>query len=432
MKKILLFVLVAMLVASCATTRKPIATNPRPTLTAEDISKIEIKEDSLAKAEEFVKVENVNVTVGEETPVSYSREDLVNVLMDLSTLTGINIIPDNSVEGVVTANIEGMPLESVLKMILYPNGYKYKYIADGNYYIVGTADPENTSFNDLTDPVVIKTNKDAGKVLAQISPYYHPYIKADGQSISVRASKDIIEAVKKEIKIIDKQKRQVEVTAQFVMVEWKKGRALGAQWSDINLSGLGIAELIKGGTSSLIANLTSNLTSILAVNGYDTKINMVAEPRIVVEEGENAEINISEDHMFLILSGGGTAYSYFTTKEVEVGIKMNVQPFLNRDGSLRLYVNPQVSDIIGEREFKNGSSTQKLPIVAKRSTNTVLNVGNGETVAIGGLVNKVNKNGNNGIPFFRKIPIIKHFFSSQDLYKNETELVVFITTRVIG
>ncbi len=432
-KSCFLYILIGILVASCATVRTPIQTTPKPMLSNQEINALENGEDSLAKQNYDVK-SIVSLSGTKQVLVSniYVETDIRSVLMDLSTLAGINIIPDNTVSGAISLSLEKVPLETALAMVLYPNGYKYTYIANGSYYLVGSALPENTSFDALTVTKTVKTNRGADKIMSQISPYYHPFIKSDGQVLTITATPDVLYRIEKDISIIDKPKRQIEVTARFVMVEWKKGKNIGAQWSDINLSGIGLGELIKGGASTFTASLTSGLSTLLSTSGYDTKINMVAEPRIIVEEGEAGMINISEEHMFLILSGGGTAYSYFTTKEVQVGIKMNVQPFVNRDGSLRLNVNPEVSDIVGEREFKNGTSIQKLPIVARRSTSTILKVQNGETVAIGGLINKVSKDDKTGIPFFRKIPIIKYAFGADNKYKNETELVVFITTRIIG
>ena len=216
------------------------------------------------------------------------------------------------------------------------------------------------------------------------------------------------------------------------MVEWDKGSSLGAQWGDINLAAAGIGNIVQG-ASVFSSDLASSLNIFLQTNGYNAKVSTMAEPRIVVEDGELGELKITEEHLFLILSGGGAAYNYFTTKEVEVGIKLKVKPSISRDGKLRLDVSPEVADIIGEREFKNsGGSAQKLPIIARRSTNTTLRVDNGETIAIGGLITKTEKVKKSGVPILRSIPIIGYLFGNRNNQKKETELVIFITTKVIN
>jgi type IV pilus assembly protein PilQ len=433
--KFFFIVFVSALIVSCAAVREPIATTKKPTLTKEEIKSLESKEELAVEAKYQALIDQQAGDTIHQPRVSniYVEMDIRAALMDLATQTGINIIPDNTVEGSVSLSLENVPLEKAFDMMLYPGGYKYRYIPDGKYYIVGKSLPENSSFDDLTITKTIKTNRGAEKTLSQISPYYQPYVKADGQVITITATPDVANRLERDIALIDKTKRLVEISAQFVMVEWSKGTNLGMQWSDLNLSAAGIADILKGGTTAS-ANLASGLTAFLSSNGYDAKIKTIAEPRIVVEDGEKAELNITEEHLFLILSGGGAAYNYFTTKEVSVGIKLKVQPFVTReDGQIRLIVNPEVADIIGEREFKsNGGPSQKLPIIARRSTETTLKVQNGETFAIGGLITKAEQTKKSGIPFFRKIPVIGFIFGNKNESKKETELVIFLTPKVIG
>ncbi len=436
MKKLslILVVCISMLIVSCATIREPIPVNKKVTLTQAEIQSLEQTEDNATEVKYLSITEEQKGTATHPLVSNvFVETDIRAVLMDISTQSGVNIIPDNTVEGSVSLTLNNVSLEKAFDMILYPGGYKYRYVQDGNYYIVGKSLPENSSFDALTVTKVIKTNRGAEKVLSQLSSFFQSFVKADGQTITITATPDMINRIERDIALIDKSKRLIEISAQFVMVEWSKGVNLGVQWSDINLSAIGIADIIKGGATAMSSNLTSSLSAFLSSNGYDTKIKTIAEPRIVVEDGEKAELNITEEHLFLILSGGGAAYNYFTTKEVSVGIKLKVQPFVTRDGQVRLAINPEVADIIGEREFKsNGGPSQKLPIIARRSTQTTLKVQNGETIAIGGLITKMDQNKKSGIPFFRKIPLVGFVFGSQNKAAKETELVIFITSRVIG
>lgn len=433
--RIIVVVIISTFIVSCAAVREPISGIKKTTLTQEQIANLEQDEELEIEMKYQSLIEEQKGDTLKQPRITniYVDMDIRAVLMDISTQTGINIVSDNAVEGSVSLSLENVSLEKAFDMILYPGGYKYRYVADGKYYIVGKSLPENSSFDALTVTRTIKTNRGAEKILTQISPYYQSFVKADGQVITITATPDIVNRLERDISLIDKTKRLVEISAQFVMVEWEKGTNLGMQWSDINLSAIGIADIIKGGATAMSSNLTSGLSAFLSSNGYDTKIKTIAEPRIVVEDGEKAELNITEEHLFLILSGGGAAYNYFTTKEVSVGIKLKVQPFVSRDGQIRLNVNPEVADIIGEREFKsNGGPSQKLPIIARRSTETTLKVQNGETFAIGGLITKSEQTKKSGIPFFRKIPIIGFIFGNKGESKKETELVIFLTPKVIG
>lgn len=434
--KIFVIILTCIIAVSCATVRQPIPVSPKPILTGEEIMALEKEEEKLAE-EKFQLIASENKSGSIEQPLVsniFVEMDIRAVLMDLATQTGINIIPDNSVEGSVSLILNEVPLETAFDMILYPGGYKYRFVKEGKYYIVGRSLPENTSFDALAITKTIKTNRDAVSVISQLSPHFQSFAKAEGQVITITASPEMVNRIERDIASIDKSKRQIEISAQFVMVEWEKGTNLGMKWGDLNLSGLGMGNFIfEGGGRVLTGDLTSELSSALSANGYDVKIETMAEPRIIVEDGEQAELNITEEHLFLILSGGGAAYNYFTTKEVSVGIKLKVQPFVTRDGKIRLDINPEVADIVGERDFKsNGGPSQSLPIIARRSSQTMLKVENGETIAIGGLITKVEKSNKSGIPGLRNIPLIGIAFGNKGKQSKETELVIFITSKVIG
>ncbi len=418
---------------ACVAVRQPIPVKERITLSADSIKALEAAEDQAAN-DRFASsvLEQKNQSKQPLVSNVFVEMDIRAVLMDIATQTGVNIVPDNSVTGSVSLTLKDVPLEKAFDMILYPGGYKYRYIAEGEYYIVGRSLPENASFDALTITKTIKTNRGAAVVISQLSPFFQAFVKADGQTVTITASPDVVNRIERDLASIDKSRRQIEISAKFMMVEWDKGSSLGAQWSDINLSAAGIGNVFKGG-SVFSADLASSLNIFLQTNGYNGKATAMAEPRIVVEDGEVGELKITEEHLFLILSGGGAAYNYFTTKDVEVGIKLKVKPSISRDGKLRLDVNPEVADIIGEREFKSsGGPTQKLPIIARRSTNTTLRVDNGETIAIGGLITKVEKNKKSGIPVLRGIPVIGYLFGNENSQKKETELVIFITTKVVN
>jgi type II secretory pathway component GspD/PulD (secretin) len=154
---------------------------------------------------------------------------------------------------------------------------------------------------------------------------------------------------------------------------------------------------------------------------------------VVVEDGSEGEIKITREDLFLILSGGGQFYNYFTTKDVETGVIMKVKPFISRDGILRLVLKPEISDIIGEREFKiSGSGSQKLPIIARRSETTTVRVENGKTIAIGGLLMQEKRTKTKGVPGLSSMPVVGSLlFGGVENSEKDVELVIFITPRVI-
>lgn len=446
MKKVFLRIFAVMIVAvvlnGCAATKNVkekalIPVEAKPTLTKDQIKTLENEETKGAQDtyQTFIDDENKQLVTQPTVSNVFVETDVRAALTDIATQSGMNIIPDLTVEGSVSVTLDKVPLETALKMLLYPGGYKFKYVKEGNYYLVGRTLPENSSFDALTITKVIKTNRSAEKVVSQISEHYKPYIQSgkDGNLITLNGPADVVSRIERDIKLVDVARRQIEISAKFVMVQWEKGYNLGMNWGDISLDATGLAALVKGAAAGLSSNLSSGLSNFLATSGYKANVNVMAEPRIVIEDGSDGELKITEEHMFMILSGGGMAYNYFTTKDVSVGIVMKVTPVVARDGMIRLQLSPEISDIIGETEFKSGGSTQKLPIISRRSTTTTIKVENDQTIAIGGLVMKSKKTTERGLPLLRHIPLFgKMIFGGKQSEEKDSELVIFITSKIIG
>jgi type II secretory pathway component GspD/PulD (secretin) len=436
--KFLTVVLVVILSGCAGVKNSTIPLKEKVILSREDIVNLEEQEAALAQQRYDEELKKNARPANNQPLVSnvYTEMSLREVLLDISDISGVNILPDYTVEGTVSATLENIPLETALEMALSSGEYDYKYIEGGEdspgYYIVGSSSPESSSFVHLADVRTVKTNQNAEEIMKKLS-HFEPYMSAEGQVITITATEKIAEKIELAIiKEADLTKRQIEISAQFIMVEWDKGTSIGMEWSDLDLGAMGIGNLLSAGTNVFNLDLASSLGGFLKANGYSAKVSTLAEPRIIVEEGGVGELNITEEHLFLILSGGGAAYNYFTTKEVEVGIKMKVKPYISRNGEIRLEVNPEIAEIVGEREFKSGDGpSQKLPIIARRSTSTILNLENGETIAMGGLITKTEIEKKSGIPVLRSIPVVGIVFGRKNTKEKESELVILIQPNIV-
>ncbi len=268
-----------------------------------------------------------------------------------------------------------------------------------------------------------------------MSSHYNPYVTSDkdGNSITVTGPSDMVKRIVTDIKRVDRAKRQIEISAVIAVIQWEKTSNLGMSWSDIDINTASALDFIKGGTLGYSANALGSIKNIVQMRDRRASVYAKAQPRLVVAEGELANINFTEEHLFQIMSGGGAQYSYFTTKEVEVGVKMSVNPSINRDGTIRLTITPEVSDIIGETEFKMGNNgmSQKLPIIARRSETTNIRLENGETFALGGLFMESKKEVGEGLPILGKIPILNLLTKERNKSTKDVEMVIFITPRII-
>jgi type II secretory pathway component GspD/PulD (secretin) len=365
--------------------------------------------------------------------------DIRSALLDISTQTGVNIVPDSTVEGTVSADLKGAPLETALRILLSPGGFTFRKVDD--YYIVGLAEPENKNFKILSETRVVRTNIPAAQVKERISSYFRPYFSINEQSgniITMTGPPEIINRLEEDIRKVDVPKRQIEISAVVVDVQWEKGRNIGTEWGDLTLTGKGTSDTALNSGPTLTGNFIGALAGTIRTLDRKAKFQIKASPSVVASEGDPAEIRLTQEHYFLILSGGGFAYYYYTSQKIDVGVILKVTPFINRDGDISLNIEPEVSDVIGEREFKIGDSNQKLPIINRRTEKTIVTAKNGQRITIGGLFLETDKvvDRRLGIPIIgdllANIPILNFFFRGVETMEKDSEMVIFITPRIIG
>jgi len=123
---------------------------------------------------------------------------------------------------------------------------------------------------------------------------------------------------------------------------------------------------------------------------------------------------------------GGTTNAVTTTAQyIDTGVLLQVTPHINAGGLVTLEVDAEVST--------PGATTDPTiaPPINTRSVQTLLAVPTGQTMVMGGLISEDNQNSSKGLPLISRIPIIGGLFGDQSLTNNRTELVLFITPRVV-
>ncbi len=114
-----------------------------------------------------------------------------------------------------------------------------------------------------------------------------------------------------------------------------------------------------------------------------------------------------------------------TSQYIDTGVLLQVTPHINAGGLVTLDVQAEVSD--------PGATTTpcEAPPINTRSVQTIVSVQSGQTMVMGGLIGETKGNTSKGLPLLSRIPIIGGLFGDQSLTNNRTELVMFITPRVV-
>ena len=153
----------------------------------------------------------------------------------------------------------------------------------------------------------------------------------------------------------------------------------------------------------------------------------LAEPNLVAESGKEASFLAGGEFPIPIAqpSGGGTT---ITVMFKEFGVRLTFTPTVNGD-RVHLKVKPEVSTL----DFANAVTLNgfRIPALTTRRTETELEVQDGQTFAIAGLLNNTMTSSMQKIPGIGDIPILGLLFKSKAAQKNQTELVVMITPQIL-
>jgi type II secretory pathway component GspD/PulD (secretin) len=162
---------------------------------------------------------------------------------------------------------------------------------------------------------------------------------------------------------------------------------------------------------------------------------LLANPRIMVLDNELASFKAIEEIPYQQLQQGG--YQSFGTTEIkEVGVELSVTPHLATDGLIRLHIKPVFSIQVDTVELTTiglggAQITSPEPVVDKREADTIALVKDGETVVIGGLRKQTVNQLITKIPLLGDLPLLGWIFRYQGEETVTSELVVFITPRIV-
>jgi len=196
-----------------------------------------------------------------------------------------------------------------------------------------------------------------------------------------------------------------------------------------NNTGLGIAN----GFTYIIqnANFPGGIQAILhLLDTYgDTKV--VANPHLAALDNQKATIKagnkIPINQQSFVGSGTNVNTNVVTTTSqyIDTGVLLQVTPHINAGGLITLDVQAEVSD---PGPVANSGDA---PPINTRSVQTIVSVQSGQTMVMGGLIGETTGNTSKGLPLLSRIPILGGLFGEQSLTKNRTELVMFITPRLV-
>ncbi len=171
-----------------------------------------------------------------------------------------------------------------------------------------------------------------------------------------------------------------------------------------------------------------NLGAILRVLQSKNVLEILAEPNLITVSGREASFLAGGKFPFPVISstGGGTQTAPVVTIQFrDFGVRLVFTPTVDPGGMIHLKVRPEVSSL----DFANALTIQGflIPAISTREVETEVDLREGETFAIAGLIDNRVTQVVSKIPGIGDLPILGHLFRSRDLKKSQSELLVLIT-----
>ncbi len=156
----------------------------------------------------------------------------------------------------------------------------------------------------------------------------------------------------------------------------------------------------------------------------------LAEPNLITQDGKEASFLAGGEYPYPVVQGGGGGTSSAVTIVFkEFGVRLRFTPVVTADGMIQLKVAPEVSSL----DFGNAVVLEgfRVPALATRRTETNVELRDGQTFAIAGMIDQNLNETLRRVPGLGDIPVLGYLFRSQAYQKNATELVVMITPHII-
>ncbi|TXI41425.1 MAG: type II and III secretion system protein family protein [Nitrosomonas sp.] len=162
----------------------------------------------------------------------------------------------------------------------------------------------------------------------------------------------------------------------------------------------------------------------------DNVIKILAEPNIVAISGQEASFLVGGEIMIPVSSGVG---STVRLQSKQFGVGLIFLPTVLEEGRINLRVNPEVSELVS---FQQVASTGLGAIVAvptfkTRRISTTVQLRDGQSLAIGGLLQDNFKEQIKRFPMLGEVPVLGSLFSSSDFLMDKTELMIIVTPRLV-
>jgi len=351
----------------------------------------------------------------------------------LAREAGVGIIVDDTVgrrqgdkftSRQITLNLTNKKINEIIEYVCTAYGLSHSQV--GKVFMISEGIPKNPSSYLMSDIDSVTTAYVLSSKAKSLLPEFlqaHVKVNEGKNAVILSAPPEVLAKFREDIKQFDVPASQIMI--DVIMVEFTDAAAkeLGFDflWSNAGKSisaASGIGELIF----RTLGSLTDEFTAKVKALEEQRKARVHANPRIATVSGQKASIFVGRQRYLSqpveLATGGSVNF-------IDAGIRLEMTPWTGGEGFVITEINAEVSVMSAP------DPVTRLPEKSTRRVSTQVRVRDGETIIIGGLVQTELQLTTSKIPLLGDLPFLGAFFRSSNRRETRTELVIFITPRIL-
>lgn len=273
-------------------------------------------------------------------------------------------------------------------------------------------------------------------------------VNPDSRSVSIVTDDQTAKYISEVISNLNRPAPQVLIKVVFLEASYNKDSDIGVDGMyqhtlsghDINgstpISGKVSSVFDLATSGGIYSVLSDDLSITLAALAKAGKTEILSRPSILTRNNQPATISLGQQIPIITSTrydNYGNQINSFTYQNV--GISLQVTPFIGDNGMVEMIVTPTTSQLADRSQWvpiQSGTNgTVSAPVINSRSADTVVVVPDGQTVVIGGLMQKQNTESESKIPLLGDIPLLGNVFKHKVKSTGKTELLIFLTPHIV-
>ncbi|RFC46127.1 MAG: type IV pilus assembly protein PilQ [Verrucomicrobia bacterium] len=406
-----------------------------------------------------------NAAAGKDTlSVDFPDEDIRNVLRNVADLFELNLVMPDTLQGKTSIKLRDVTWRQIFEVVLKQVGYTFVE-KDNIVKIVGIAELQGEPFGTKTFTF---ENVAAGKIKPLVDPMLTPKREGDpakgiqpqpagtivvndlANELIVTDQSTVIARIGDMIKRLDSEPKQVVIETKFVEIskDDTKNRdvQLGYKSNDGRTdvrTGVGLGPgsntatpftinsgALLGGSPTAVFN-SNEFSALVNILNSATNVRLVTNPTIVAINGSKSDIKIGRDLQLVTITtttSGSTPVTTATAGDIKfVGISIEVTPQITGSKLIALKVKPEKSSVFQARTISGNTFYD----IDRRVGELNIILRDGQTAAIGGLIDTQTRKIKSQVPLLGDIPLLGNLFKTTNDQVAVTNLIIFITATVL-